>query len=448
MGDSIPVPHDALLILQRLNAAGFSAYVVGGCVRDSLLGLTPKDWDICTSATPAQTEETLRDFHLVETGLKHGTVTAVVNHVPYEVTAYRMDGDYSDHRHPDAVTFVSDLREDLKRRDFTVNAMAYHPDEGLVDLFNGREDLRRGIIRCVGDPAERFGEDALRILRALRFASVYDFAIEQETAEAARRMAGDVNRVAGERIRAEMAKLLCGKGAEKILRDFAGVVTAVFPELAPMVGFDQRSPWHRYDVWEHTVRAVGAVPPTEALRWTMLLHDSGKPGAYTEDAAGRGHFYGHAKGSVVIAEAVCGRLRMDAATRDRVLTLVEHHDMELSPEPRRIRRLLNRFGEEILRQLIAVHRADRLGKGTEAAEEIEAWTRGMTDALAGVLAESPCVTLRQLAVTGGDLKAAGMAPGPAMGETLQRLLEAVMAEELPNERETLLRQARIWQHLE
>lgn len=444
MGCEIRIPGDALAILRRLNEAGYSAYVVGGCVRDSLLGRMPKDWDICTSARPEALKEALAGWHLVDTGLKHGTVTVMLNHVPYEVTAFRLDGTYSDHRHPDSVTYVTDLLSDLKRRDFTVNAMAYHPAEGLVDAFGGRDDLHKGLIRCVGEPEARFGEDALRILRALRFASVYCFSVETKTAAAARRMAGDLRRVAGERIRAEMAKMLCGTAAETILRAYPDVITAIFPEMAPMVGFDQRSPWHLYDVWEHTVRAVGAIAPEEVLRWTMLLHDSGKPGAFRPDETGRGHFHGHAKGSVAIAQCVFDRLHMDTATRERALLLIEKHDVDMAPEPKLIRRQLNRWGEDALRQLIAVHRADRLGKGTEPAEMIEAWASAVTGALNEVLAGDPCVTLKQLAVRGGDLTALGIKPGKAIGETLQRLLEAVMEEKAPNEREALLALAKTW----
>ncbi len=442
MGMEIRVPRDAEAILRRLNAAGYSAYVVGGCVRDSLLGLTPKDWDICTSARPEEIKEALAGWHLVDTGLKHGTVTAVLNHVPYEVTAYRLDGVYTDHRHPDSVTYVTDLLSDLKRRDFTVNAMAFHPEEGIIDAFGGRADLEKRLIRCVGDPGARFGEDALRILRALRFAAVYGFDIEARTAAAARRMVGDLDRVAGERIRAEMAKLLCGSAAEGILRAYPDVMTAVFPELAPMVGFDQHSPWHRYDVWEHTVRAVGNVAPEETLRWAMLFHDSGKPGAYRADETGRGHFYGHQKGSALIAEAAFARLHMDTATRDRALLLIEHHDTDLAPEPKRIRRQMNRWGADVLRQLIEVRRADRLAAGVVPPEEVEAQAAAMSAALDAVLASDPCVTLKQLAVTGADLLSIGMAPGKALGETLQALLEAVMSEEVPNEQDALLDLAR------
>ena len=440
-GREIRVPDDALTILNRLKEHGYRAYVVGGCVRDSLLGLAPKDWDICTSARPEEMQAIFRDFHVVETGLKHGTLTVVLHHVPYEVTTFRTDGLYTDHRHPDAVTFVREVEADLSRRDFTVNAMAFCPEEGVIDLFGGVEDIGRRLIRCVGDPEERFGEDALRILRALRFASVYGFDVEERTGEAARRMAEDLKLVAPERIRAELAKLLCGQAAERVLRTYPDVIGTVLPEILPGIGFDQRTPYHRYDVWEHTLRTLTAVPPVEVLRWTMLLHDAGKPAAFTLDDKGVGHAYGHQRISAEMAENAFDRLRMDRATRDRAVLLILHHDIAMSPEPPVLLRLLNRLGEEAVRQLIEVQRADRMGKGTAAAGDAEAWAAGIREALDRILAEQTCFRLDQLAVNGRDLAAAGMKPGREMGVVLQSLLEAVMAGEVPNRREALLHRA-------
>lgn len=247
----IELPVGARRILEALHTAGYQAYVVGGCVRDSLLGKAPKDWDLCTSATPRQMQQVFAGWHVVETGLQHGTLTVVVDHVPYEVTTFRVDGAYTDHRHPDEVTFVTDVREDLARRDFTVNAMAYHPVTGVVDAFGGQEDLKRGIIRCVGDAPTRFEEDALRILRALRFSSVYGFAIDGTTAQAAHTLKHTLQGVAAERIQVELTKMLCGQGAGMILRRYADVIAQVVPAVLPMIGFDQKTPWHRYDVWEH-----------------------------------------------------------------------------------------------------------------------------------------------------------------------------------------------------
>ena len=440
----IQLPEGAAFVVDRLTRAGYPAYVVGGCVRDALLGVAPKDWDVCTAATPEEMQRVFALCHVVETGLKHGTLTVVVNHVPYEVTTFRVDGDYTDHRHPDQVRFVADVREDLARRDFTINAMAYHPDAGLVDAFHGQEDLAAGIIRCVGEPEQRFGEDALRILRALRFASVYGFALEERTARAVHSLKNTLHGVAAERIRVELGKLLCGKGAEGILRDFADVIMEVLPALAPMKDFEQHTPYHRYDVWEHTIRAVGAVAPAEALRWAMLLHDSGKPACFTLDDAGRGHAFGHQAKSAEIAREVMALLRVDNATRDRVLTLVSRHDMTLSESPVLLRRCLHEMGEETLRQLIEVQRADEHGKGVRPPEEIDARARALLAALDAVLATNPCVTLRQLAVRGSDLTAAGLPGGKAVGECLRCLLDRVMEDTLPNDRDALLRAAAQW----
>ncbi len=435
------LPRGVTMILTQLTARGNQAYVVGGCVRDCLLGRTPKDWDVCTSATPEEMLLAFAGWHVAETGLKHGTLTVLAEGEPYEVTTFRVDGAYTDHRHPDGVTFVTDVREDLARRDFTINAMAFHPDAGLVDAFGGQEDLARGLIRCVGEPDARFEEDALRILRALRFAAVYGFAIEERTARAAHSLKGTLHDVAAERIRVELAKLLCGQGAAEILRAYADVVFEVLPCLLPMAGLDQRNPHHRFDVWEHTIRAVAEVPPTEVLRLTMLLHDCGKPDCMTIDDQGVGHFYGHQAHSEEMARAVLAYLRVDNATAQRVLTLVRRHDVPLSPTPKLLKRRLNELGEDALRQLIEVRRADALGQGTNDRAEVEAWAEAMRTALDALMAQAPCVTLKQLAVNGGDLLAMGFPKGKAIGACLNALLEDVLEERLPNQREALLERA-------
>ncbi len=438
----VTMPAGAAFVLQRLKENGFQGYVVGGCVRDSLLGRAPKDWDICTDALPEEMQRVFRDQHVIETGLKHGTLTVMYDHEPYEVTTFRVDGEYTDHRHPDEVRFVKNVVDDLARRDFTVNAMAWNPQSGLVDAFGGQEDLRAGVIRCVGEADRRFGEDALRIMRALRFASVYGFDIEAETAAAVHLLKDTLRDVAAERIRVELAKLLCGQGAGKMLREYADVFFAILPQLAPMHGFDQRTPYHAYDVWEHTVRAVENAPSTETLRLTLLLHDAGKPAAFTVDEQGVGHAHGHHRLSAEIAAEVLAYLRLDNATRDRILMLVEHHDWPLSTERTLLKRRLNRLGEEALYQLIEVQRADALGKGTEAAADVEARTEELRQALTALLAERPCVTLRDMAVNGRDLMAEGIAHGKQLGETLNWLLAEVLNERLPNEREALLSAAR------
>ena len=441
---TIRLPADVAALLAMLRDAGFPAYTVGGCVRDALLGITPHDWDICTSALPDQMQQVFKDLHTVETGLKHGTLSVVVNHVPYEITTFRVDGEYTDHRHPDSVSFVDNIAEDLSRRDFTVNAMAWSPDSGLVDLFGGREDLAAGVIRCVGDPALRFDEDALRVLRALRFASVYDFSIDPATDAAARKLAPSLHGVAGERIREELMKLLCGKGVGRILRAYPDVLSEIIPEIRPMVGYDQQNHHHSYDLWEHTVRAVENVPAEADFRLAMLLHDTGKPRVRTTDEHGEGHYRGHQAVSAEIAERAADALRLDNATRDRVILMVRYHDIPLRTETGEINldrsfllRKLNRFGEKDLRALIRIHRADRIATGYSSPEREDCRMKERLDALDALLAEQPCFTLKDLAVNGRDLQAEGLR-GKEIGETLQRLLEAVMDGTLENTRDVLL----------
>ena len=439
------LPPAVAALLSRLKEAGFSAYVVGGCVRDSLLGLEPHDWDLCTSALPEQMLEVFRDDHVVKTGLKHGTLAVVLDHIPYEITTFRVDGEYTDHRHPDSVSFVDDVAGDLSRRDFTINAMAWSPDTGLVDLFAGREDLANHIIRCVGEPRRRFEEDALRVLRALRFASVYDFEIDPATESAAREMADGLRSVAGERIREELLKLLCGPGAGRILRSYPDILSVIIPEIAPMVGYDQQNHHHSYDLWEHTVRAMEGVPPDPVLRLTMLLHDTGKPEVRTTDEKGEGHYRKHQAASGVIAARAAETLRLDNATRERVVNLVIHHDIPLRTESGEINtdrsfllRRLNRFGEEDLRALFLIHRADRIATGYTTAEREDQRLRERMAALDALLAEKPCFTLKDLAVRGTDLKALGL-KGKQIGDTLQALLEAVMDGKVENNRDELLK---------
>ena len=431
------LPQGAAFVLKRLHDAGYQAYVVGGCVRDTLLGIAPKDWDVCTNALPHEMQRVFADCHVIETGLQHGTLTVMYDHEPYEVTTFRVDGEYTDHRHPDEVIFVTDVREDLSRRDFTVNAMAWSEETGVVDAFGGQEDLAARLIRCVGDARKRFGEDALRIMRAMRFASVYGFAIDPDTDEAIHELKSTLADVAAERIRVELAKLLCGAGAGNILRTYRDVIFTLFPALAPMDGFDQRTPHHLWDVWEHTVRAVEAVPATETLRLAMLLHDCGKIAAFSVDDRGEGHATGHEEHSVRIAQKVLADLKLDNATRDRVLLLIGSHGWPVTPERRLLKRRLNQLGEEALRQLIEVKRADALATGTKDTAAVEAHRVQTLSALDALLAENPCVTLRDMAVNGRDLMAMG-AKGRAVGETLQWLLEQVLDEILPNERDALL----------
>ena len=431
------IPEHVKTILSRLEAAGHEAYCVGGAVRDRLLGRAPGDWDVTTSALPEEVSALFAP-HALPTGLRHGTVTVKPEGVPgVEVTTYRRDGAYSDCRRPDSVEFTASLEEDLARRDFTVNAMALDLRGALADPFGGGEDLKRGLLRAVGEPEKRFGEDALRILRGLRFAARLGFSIEAGTDRALRACAPLLERIAPERVREELTGILCGPYAEKVLVSYPDVLGVVLPEIAPSVGFDQRSVYHCYDVWEHTARAVGAAPPAPVLRWTMLLHDLGKPDTFFLDGEGRGHFYGHWRKSAEYAGAILDRLRFDRHSRDLILTLVERHDCELPLSEKSVRKNLARYGEEAVRALLAVKRADNLAQAPEYRDRqvlIGQWE----DLLNLVLQEGACFSLRQLAVRGGDLTALGLR-GPAVGRVLQALLDQVLDGKLPNDREILLR---------
>lgn len=435
------IPPTVSGLLGRLREHGYAAYAVGGCVRDTLLGIEPKDWDICTSALPEEMKQVFEGYRTADTGLKHGTLTVIVDRVPYEITTFRIDGEYTDHRHPDHVCFVDRVDEDLARRDFTVNAMACNDENGIVDLFGGQADLEKKIIRCVGDPEKRFEEDALRILRALRFASVYGFTVEEKTADAIRKYYETLHNVAGERIREEMMKLLCGKDCGRILRAFPEVFCLIVPELKATVGFEQNNPHHLYDVWEHTVRGVENVEAEPLLRLTMLLHDTGKPLTMTTDEKGCSHYYGHPVQSAKIAAKTAERLKLDRATANNLVTLVEAHDIPLSTERKILLHRLRKFGEKNLRRLFKIHRADRIATGTRSETEKDEDTRALVKALDDLLAEGPCYSLKQLAVTGTDLLRLGM-KGPEIGEMLDSLLSAVIDGKTENERENLLDFAR------
>ena len=435
------IPPAPLRLIALFEQAGHSAYVVGGCVRDALLGQTPGDWDLCTCAQPEQAGAVLRAAGVTvhETGLQHGTITAAIDRRPYEITTFRLDSGYSDHRRPDSVAFTDDLRADLSRRDFTVNAMAFHPEHGLIDPFGGQEDLRGGVIRCVGSPTRRFAEDALRMLRGLRFASTLGFAIERRTAEAIFDLREMILHVAAERIQVELTKLLCGQAARQILLEYREVVFTVLPWLRALDGFDQQTPWHCYDIWEHSCAAVEAVPPSPALRWAALLHDSGKPACFFM-RDGSGHFHGHPQVSERIARDICNQLKFSRRMKERVLTLVANHELRLledSVKPARLRRLLGKFGEEVLLDLLELMRADACAQAPEKrAFRLENYAPTRQAVLA-LVEQNSCVTRKQLAVNGSDLIPLGL-QGARLGQVLDDLLEHVLEGRLPNEREALL----------
>lgn len=421
---SIPAP--VLKLLETLNHHGFEAYAVGGCVRDSILGKTPHDWDITTNALPEEIKRCFSELPVLETGIRHGTVTVLAERTPYEITTYRIDGDYLDCRHPQQVTFTRSLREDLARRDFTMNALAYHPQTGLQDFFGSMEDIRHKRICCVGNPDLRFREDALRIMRAMRFASVLGFSIEERTADALHRSRALLQHIAAERLAAELKQLLLGASVREVLHDYVDVLGVVIPEVLPMVGFDQHNPHHNRTIWEHTIESIAQSPKNLLVRLTMLLHDIGKPPCYTQDAQGIGHFYEHAKHSTALAHTILSRLKFDTQTIDTVTMLVQNHSIDLSPNPRPIKRLLHRLGTERFALLLDVKRADTLAQAPQI-QQIRLENLAKVQALMEeILREQACFSLKDLAVNGRDLMELGIPQGKQIGLLLNNLLEWVM----------------------
>jgi tRNA nucleotidyltransferase (CCA-adding enzyme) len=428
------LPENALLCIRLLEEAGYPCYAVGGCVRDSRLGLQPHDYDLCTAAHPDQIKRIFADFGQIHAGEKHGTIGIIFpNHEIYEITTFRTEGGYRDGRHPDWVEFVPEIREDLARRDFTVNAMAYSPTNGYCDPFGGQADLASKRLRAVGDPRQRFSEDALRILRGVRFCVTYDLTPEAETAAAMAELAPLMDKLARERVFEELCKLL-PRLQPHHMTTFAPILTQVIPELQPAIGFDQRNPHHIYDIYTHTAHVVAAVPPSLPLRWAALLHDIGKPETFSLDEAGCGHFYGHADTSARIADTILRRLKAPNDLREQVVQLIQLHMTTILPERQVVRRWLSRLGRQQLEDLLTLQQADKGGKATGCAEDTHQSVHAL---MAEILAENACLRLRDLAVNGHDLMALGYT-GPTIGQALHALLEAVLSEDVPNEKAALL----------
>ena len=428
------LPDSVLQCITALEQAGFAAFVVGGCVRDACLGLIPQDYDMCTSALPEQTEEVFKDHRLVLAGKKHGTVGVVTKDGVVEITTFRTEGDYRDNRHPDWVEFVPEVEKDLARRDFTVNAMAYSPTRGYADPFSGREDLKKGILRAVGDPVKRFREDSLRILRGLRFAARYRLSIEAATWHAMNQEKHLMENLARERVFEELCKLLISVTTAQELVAYGPILAEVIPELAPTIGFDQRSPHHAYDIFTHTAHVVTGVSPDLDRRWAALLHDVGKVPTFTQDSTGRGHFYGHAQASAEMADTILRRLKAPTDLRTKAVFLIDKHMTKLEPDKKLLRRRLSQYGWEAVADLLALQWADFtskgvLGKGPDFSK--------IDDLLTEIQQEDACLSLKDLAVNGNDLLALGIT-GKAIGLTLNHLLEQVVDEQLPNEKDTLL----------
>lgn len=436
----INLPEKVNQIINTLTANGFEAYAVGGCVRDSVLGRTPKDWDITTSAEPEEVKALFS--HTIDTGILHGTVTVMVKREGFEVTTYRIDGEYEDARHPKEVLFTSELLEDLKRRDFTINAMAYNEAAGLVDAFGGICDLKAGIIRCVGEAGERFSEDALRMLRAVRFAAQLGFSIEDKTKEAMKKLSGNIARVSAERIQAELVKLLVSPHPEQIKTAYDTGLTHVFlPEFDVMMETPQNNPHHCFGVGEHTVKAMMQAPADKALRLAMLLHDVAKPLLKTTGSDGKDHFYGHpAKGSEM-ARTILRRLKFDNDTTNLVCRLVRWHDDNPELNEKSIRKAISRIGMDLYPALFTVKRADILAQSSFRRAEKLSYVDGYEQLYEEIKEKQQCLTLKQLAVTGNDLIADGMKPGKEIGAVLKQLLEIVLEDPAQNTKEILLEQA-------
>jgi len=440
MDMKIELPSKVNDIITTLQCAGYEAYAVGGCVRDSVLGREPEDWDITTSAAPEQTKGLFR--RTFDTGIEHGTVTVLLGQEGFEVTTYRIDGKYEDSRHPSKVEFTRSLEEDLKRRDFTINAMAYNDDKGLVDIFGGMRDLEEGMVRCVGKAGERFGEDALRILRAVRFSAQLGFEVEAETQAAIRELVPTLGYISAERIQAELVKLLVSPHPEK-MKDLyeMGITAIILPEFDRMMVTEQETPHHMYNVGVHTIESLKYIRRERILRLTMLFHDMGKPEMKIMDDEGTAHFKKHAGVSERITKEVLRRLKFDNDTIQKVTRLVRYHDYRMPAKPNLVRRAINKIGEDMFSYYIEVRRADTLAQSEYMREDKLQNIDDITAQYYVILEQKQCVSMKDLAITGRDLLDLGMKQGAQIGEALQTLLDEVIEEPQLNERVYLLKRA-------
>ena len=435
--EKIRIPRHIDEMISRLEAAGFEAYAVGGGVRDILAGIQPEDWDMCASAEPSEVMDVFSDRKVIPTGIKHGTVTVIWDEGPVEITTFRAEGRYSDSRHPDSVEFVKDIKEDLARRDFTVNAMAYAPSKGLVDFFGGRQDLADSILRCVGEPAKRFEEDALRVLRALRFMSQKGFRADESTDAAIRSEFIRLEKIAQERITSEFIKLMCGEFAADVIDRYKEVFCFLIPELEAEVGYDQRSPYHNRTVWDHTLCAVKNIPAEPAFRVAMLFHDIAKPVVGVLDDNGRGRFVGHPAKGAEMADEILRRMKFPNDLREKIVELIRYHDAKMQSDRVSVRKWLSLLGEELFFQLMYVRYADSTGKYEKYIGEAESKNQALIETAEAVLAEGDCFTKDTLAVSGTDVRDAGFS-GKEIGEMLDWLLGEVIEDRLENDRGILI----------
>lgn len=437
----IILPSEVKFILDEIHSAGYEAYAVGGCVRDSILGRIPDDWDITTSANPEQIKILFKKT--IDTGIKHGTVTVLIKKKGYEVTTYRIDGKYEDNRHPKEVTFTSNLIEDLKRRDFTINAMAYNEKEGLIDVFDGIKDIEKKVIRCVGNAEERFNEDALRIMRAIRFSAQLGYSIEDETLKAIKKLAINLKNISAERIQVELVKLLISDHPDYIKKAYeAGVTKVILPEFDRIMSTEQKHPHHKYDVGAHTLFSLKEVPNDKVLRLAMLFHDIGKPIVKTIDEKGITHFHGHAAYSEKISREIMRRLKFDNDTIYKVSNLVKYHDYGNKTDPTFpiVRKAIHKIGIDIFPLLFIVKEADLKAQSDYKKEEKKVRLQKWINIYEKIIEENQCISLKTLAITGKDLLDMGMEPGKNIGETLEYLLDLVLEDSTRNTKEYLLSQ--------
>jgi len=435
---NIEITKEIKTIFDTLNNAGYECFMVGGCVRDFLLNKTPHDVDFTTDATPDEMKECFKNFNVIETGIQHGTLTVVINHIPYEITTYRVDGKYLDNRRPESVKFVKDIKNDLARRDFTINAIAYNPSVGFVDCFNGMQDLKDGIIRCVNEPKQRLNEDALRILRALRFSAVLGYKIESETEKACFELSHLLQNISAERVVVELFKTIVQPNGHKIIFDYVDIWGVVIPEILKMKGFEQHNPHHVHDVLKHTCVALEGASDDLIVRLSVLFHDIGKPDSYSMDEKGIGHFYGHALKSVDITRDIFNRLKVDNNTKHQVLTLIKYHDLDLQASEKYVRRLCYKLGDlEMVKKLILVQRADNHGQAPIHSERVDKFNQ-IDEIIKKLEQENLSFSLKDLAVDGNDMMNLGYT-GKEIGNSLKSLLEAVLNEQVENEKGQLIK---------
>lgn len=437
----IKMPENVKTVIEALENAGYEAYAVGGCVRDAILGKLPNDWDIATSAKPEQMKELFKGYHCVETGIEHGTLTVVLDS-PLEITTFRLDGEYEDNRHPKSVDFTAELSLDLARRDFTVNAMARNLNGEIIDPYGGRADIKKKLIRCVGDPDKRFNEDALRILRGLRFASTLDFEIEEKTAESIRKNKDLIKNISVERVSKELLKLICGKGAYRILKEFAEVIFVIIPELEPMYKNPHDSKYHCYDIYEHSLYVLDNVSADPLMRFSALLHDCGKPMAKQYSSDGQAHYKGHQHISAQLAQQVMQRLKLPNKFRDEALFIIENHDRwELYERADKMKKFLSEFGEQRVFELLEIMRADSLSQSPRYYSRIKTIDEARQKA-EQIMKTKPCLSRNLLAVNGKDLIEIGIPKGKALGFVLSALLDEVIDGKIKNRSEDLIQRAK------